>query len=65
MNRIATAIPEPILNNPTPQLINKSGLERLEIYKFVDEDGKHRKSIKLYLIYLKLSISIYHNYGVF
>jgi hypothetical protein len=46
MNRIASAqIPE-ILNNPTPQLINKSGLERLEIYKFVDEDGKHKITLK-------------------
>ena len=43
MNRISAQIPEPILNNPTPQLINNSGLERLEIYKFIDENGKQKK----------------------
>ena len=46
MNRIAGQIPEPILNNPIPQLINKSSLERLENYKFVDEDGKHKITLK-------------------
>ena len=46
MNRIAGQIPEPILNNPTPQLINKSGLDRLEIYKFIDENGKQEVTLK-------------------
>ena len=46
MNRIASAIPEQILNNPTPQIINNSTLERLEIYKFVDENGKQEVTLK-------------------
>ena len=46
MNRISAQIPEPILNNPTPQLINNSGLERLEIYKFIDENGKQEVTLK-------------------
>ena len=45
MNRIAGQIPEPIFN-PTPQLINTSGLERLEIYKFIDENGKQEVTLK-------------------
>jgi hypothetical protein len=46
MNRIAGQIPEPILSNPTPQLINNSGLDRLEIYKFIDENGKQEVTLK-------------------